>query len=328
MKTLRHRIASPRLTLAGFVLLGLAVWATSSRPDVSSSWIALPAALLAMNLLASMTLHRSLRRGGLGLFHACLLVGMLAAAWGRLQHFEGRVELTQGATFDAQAVEALSRGPWNDGGVARLQFEQGPWQVHYVPGLRRAHTVSEVHVAGTAAAQRVGDTEPLVIDGYRFYTTHNKGFAPLLRWQGVDREAVTGAVHLPSYPLFDTKQEQQWRTPDGVLVKLWLRLDAPPSGRDGWVLEPAALDATLVVELQGRRIELRPGQQAFSPLGTLRYERLLGWMGYRIHHDPALAPLFWLALLGVAGLAWHLVTSGTMRRRLRMVFVPLAGRTQ
>jgi hypothetical protein len=61
-----------------------------------------------------------------------------------------------------------------------------------------------------------------------------------------------------------------------------------------------------VVELQGQRFELRPGDEARIGAGTLRYERLLGWMGYRIHHDPMLVPLFWLALLGIAGLAWHL----------------------
>jgi hypothetical protein len=271
-----------------------------------------------------MTLHRKLRRGGLGLFHACLLLGMVAVAWGRLQHYEGRVELTQGAAFEATVVETMSRGPWNDGALARLQFEQGPWQVHYAPGMRRAQTVSELLVAGRSTPQRVGDTEPLVVDGYRFYTTHNKGFAPLLRWQGVGREAVTGAVHLPSYPLFDHKQEQEWRTPEGVLVKLWLRLDTPPAEQSAWVFDPTAVAATLVVELQGRRVELRPGQEAFSPLGTLRYERLLGWMGYRIHHDPVLVPLFWLALLAIVGLARHLLSTAPLRQGLRGLFSPVS----
>ena len=38
----------------------------------------------------------------------------------------------------------------------------------------------------------------------------------------------------------------------------------------------------------------------------MRYERLTGWMGYRIFYDPTLLPLFVVALLGVLGLAWHL----------------------
>jgi cytochrome c biogenesis protein len=309
MKTMRTVLASPRLTLAGFALLALMVWATSADARVSSSWIALPSAVLAANLGATMVVHRALRRGGLGLFHAALLVGMLVVALGRMLHFEGRVEVTQGGELAAEAIEPLSIGPWNNHAWRGVRFEQGPIRVHYAAGVRRAQTVSEVLVptdGAAPAAQQVGDTTPLVIDGYRFYTTHNKGYAPLLSWQAPERDTTAGAVHLPSYPLFDWKQEQHWRTPDGVDVKLWLRPDAPLNEREAWVFEPAAQAATLVVELQGQRFELRPGDEARVAAGRLRYERLLGWMGYRIHHDPMLLPLFWLALLGIAGLAWHL----------------------
>jgi cytochrome c biogenesis protein len=299
---------SPRLTLAGFALLALVVWATANDTRVASAWLAVPALLLALNLLAAMVTHPALRRGGLGLFHACLLACMVAAACGRLVHFEGRVEVAQGTLLEARAIEPQSIGPLNDGAWRALRFEQGAWQVHYAPGVRRAHTVSEVRLPGEAAARRFGDTEPLVVDGYRFYTTHNKGFAPMLRWQSTGREAIAGAVHLPSYPLFDWKQEQRWRTPEGVEVKLWLRPDAVLDEREKapWVLEPTTMAATLVVELDGRRFELRPGDEARTPVGVLRFERLLGWMGYRVYRDPMLEPLFWLALLGIAGLAWHL----------------------
>ena len=305
MNVLRRHLASPRLTLLGFALLAVTVWSTANDARVSSSWIALPAALLAANLLAAMCRHPVLRRGGLGVFHAALLVGMLFVAWGRLQHFEARVELVQGAELAPEAIEPTSIGPLNDGAWRQLRFEQGPLQIHYAAGVRRGTTSSQVQVEGRA--QQVGDTEPLVLQGYRFYTTHNKGFAPLLSWQGAGRaEPVVGALHLPSYPLFDWKQEQRWRSPEGIDVKLWLRPDARLDERRGFVLAPDDTPATLVVELHGQRFELRPGESARTEAGTLRFERLLGWMGYRVHFDPMLQPLFILALIGIAGLAWHL----------------------
>lgn len=302
--TLRS-LASPRLTLTGFALLALAVWATANDTRVSSAWLALPALWLALNLLAAMVTHRALRRGGLGLFHAALLAAMVVAVWGRLHHFEGRVELVQGAELTAAAIEPTSIGPLNDAAWRRLQFEQGPWRVHYAPGVRRAQTLSQVRSGGQALS--VGDTEPLVLQGHRFYTTHNKGFAPLLHWQAAaGGDAIVGAIHLPSYPLFDWKQEQRWRTPDGTELRLWLRPDAKPDERRAYVLAPDSMAATLVVELQGQRVELRAGESVSVAAGTLRFERLLGWMGYRVHFDPALQPLLAIALLGVAGLAWHL----------------------
>ena len=41
----------------------------------------------------------------------------------------------------------------------------------------------------------VGDDTPLVLDGYRLYTTSNKGFAPLLTWQQNGAPAVHGVLH-------------------------------------------------------------------------------------------------------------------------------------
>lgn len=318
LRALGLRAASPRLTLAGFALLASVVWATANDTRVHSSWIALPSLLLAVNLLAAMGCHAALRRGGLGLFHAALLLAMGMAAWGRLQHFEGRVELVQGAELAAASIEATSIGPLNDGAWRRLRFEQGDWQVHYAPGVRRAQTVSQVITDGRA--QPVGDTEPLVIDGYRFYTTHNKGFAPLLAWQGTGGGApLVGALHFPSYPLFDWKQEQHWRTPDGVELKFWLRPDATLDPQSAFVLGSDTTVATLVVEVQGRRVELRPGDSIALDNGSLRFARLLGWMGYRVHFDPALRSLFVLALIGIAGLAWHLWGRAMSSRRRAIV---------
>lgn len=300
-------LASLRLTTAGFVALGALVLVGQFDARLPGWMPALPMAVLAANLSAALLTHPRLRRGGLGLFHLALLGCLLLLAWGRLTHFEGRVELTQGATFDPAAVEVLSVGPWHGERWRRLQFGQGRIEVRYAPGLKRARTISEVSQATSSGEVTgpVGDDHPLKLDGFRFYTTHNKGFAPLLTWQPAAGPALTGAVHLPAYPLFEAQQQQRWQPPGGPELRLWLRLPPLADEQRAWQLQPDQVAAMLVVELQGRRFELHPGDEASGPAGRLRYERLLGWMGYRIHHDPTLAALWWLACLGVLGLARH-----------------------
>jgi cytochrome c biogenesis protein len=311
------RLASLRLTTAGFVLLAVVALAAQADTRVPAWALVLPQALLASNLAASLATQPRIRRGGLGLFHVALLGCLLLLAWGRLTHYEGRVEVTQGSAFDAAAAEPLSLGPWHGDRLRRVRFEQGPVEVRYAPGLKRARTLSRVVVPdppdqpSDPAAPRtetVGDDHPLRLAGFRFYTTHNKGFAPLLSWTPPGGVTSTGAVHLPSYPLFDGQQQQRWTPPGGSEVRLWLRLPKTVDERAAWQLQPEQVSAVLVAEVAGQRFELRPGDTASGTFGALRYERLLGWMGYRIHFDPTLSVLWWLACLGLAGLAWHVCT--------------------
>ena len=154
---------------------------------------------------------------------------------------------------------------------------------------------------------------PLVLDGYRFHTTHNKGYAALIAFTPPGSAAERGALHMPSYPLFDWKQEQSCRAPNGAAFRFWLRPDAPAAADAPWRFEPSHRQATLVVEVNGRRSELRAGDAIDGAFGRLRYERVVGWMGYRISHDVTLLPLFWCAAIGMAGLAWHLLATRTRR---------------
>jgi hypothetical protein len=103
------------------------------------------------------------------------------------------------------------------------------------------------------------------------------------------------------------------------VLHFWLRPDAAANGTAAWRFDPSREAGTLVVEVDGRRAELRAGESIDGAFGRLRFEGLAGWMGYRISHDATLVPLFWCALLGVAGLAWHLVSSRSRRRRLSEV---------
>ena len=248
------------------------------------------------------------------MFHGALAVSLALVALGRLLHFDGRVEVTQGGLLDRSAIEVTSSGPWHGTSWHTLRFEQGAIGVDYAPALKRAQTVSEVTLPD-GRRERVGDTVPLVLDGYRFYTTHNKGFAPLIAFRAPNQPEQRGALHMPSYPLFDWKQEQSWRSPQGTVLRFWLRLDATVNAATAWHFDPSRAAATLVVEVEGRRVELRVGESIDGAFGRLRFEGLAGWMGYRVSHDATLVPLFWCALLGVAGLAWHLASSAGRRRR-------------
>jgi cytochrome c biogenesis protein len=303
----RH-LASPRWTLAGFTALGVLVAATQIDARANTEWLVMPLALLAANLAAAMTMHRTLRCGGLGVFHAALLLALALAALGRLLHFDGRVEVTEGGRLDGSSIEVTSTGAWHGDAWRSLQFEQGPIAVDYAPGLKRARTVSEV-VRADGSRAAVGDTVPLVLRGYHFYTTHNKGFAPLIAFNAPGAAPQRGALHMPSYPLFDWKQQQTWHSPAGAEFRFWLRPEAPADERARWRFDPAQERATLVVEVGTQHAELREGESMQGDFGVLRYERVVGWMGYRVSHDATLVPLFGCALLGIAGLGWHLLRS-------------------
>lgn len=306
MKYIVDRLGSSRLTLAGFALLAAGTLASYNWPSAPDGLIAAPLALLALNLAAAMALRPALRRGGLGLFHAALLALLLLAGAGRMLHFDARVEVAEDALLDPAQIEVTGQGAWHGTAWQRLQFRQGGYRVDYAPAMKRGHTRSQVWLADEAAARVVGDDTPLVLDGYRFYTTHNKGFAPLLTWTPERGEAVQGTLHMPSYPLFDWKQENQWTAPDGRTLRFWLRIERPLPEQSAWTLDPHDMPALLVVEVDGQRHELKPGESVSLGGATLRYDRLTGWMGYRIFYDPTLLPLLGVALLGMLGLGWHL----------------------
>jgi cytochrome c biogenesis protein len=307
MTPLLQRLASLRLTLAGFGLLAAGTLAPLEDPRWSLWAVLLPLAGLGVNLAAAIVLRPALRRGGLGVFHLALLAFLLLAGWGRLTHFDARVEVPEEGLYDPGELVVTGQGPWHGEDWKRLQFRQGSWEVDYAPGVKRRHTRSTLWLPGETEPRRVGDDTPLVLQGYRFYTTPNKGFAPLLSWQPAGgAEPVQGVLHMPSYPLFDWKQENGWTAPDGTALRFHLRIERPLDEGKAWTLSPRDVPAVLVVEAAGLRRELRPGDTVALPHGTLRYERLMGWMGYRVFYDPTLIPLLLVALVGVAGLAWHL----------------------
>ncbi len=310
MITVLSRLASIRLTLVGMVALAIGAGLSYDNPAETSVWVlAAPLALLSLNLFAAiLTNPRINRRPGLFVFHVGLLLICVFAAIGRLTLFEGRVEMSQGAVFDVQSVADVKQGPWHNGRLDEVVFVQGPWTVSYQPGLKRGPTRSHVSVPDGRGGWRekvVGDDKPLIIDGYRFYTTFNKGFAVIVSWIPIDGEAMTGTIHMPSYPLFDYKQDNRWTTPGGNELKLWLRVETGLNRDKAWVLDGSKATGVLVVNSGNERVELGEGESMELPGGRLRFEQLSTWMGYKIFYDPTLRWLFISAIVAVFGLAYH-----------------------
>ena len=229
----------------------------------------------------------------------------------------GRIELTEGGAFAPEDLTDVHQGIWHTGALDRVQFVQGNYTVDYAAGMARGPTHSEILIPdGQGGWERrvVGDDRPLVLEGYRFYTTFNKGFAPILTWIPDRGEAVTGSVHMPAYPLFDNRQANRWTPPGVNEVRFWLELKTGLDPQRDWRLDPARATGTLVVRAPGvdpgvdraeQRVELQPGETLRLDGGTLRYERLSSWMGYKLFYDPTLHWLFIAAMITVIGLAAH-----------------------
>lgn len=300
--TLSAHFGSLRGTLA---LLGLLAAVVLLRP----AWWPLAGVigLLALNLLAALVVHPAFRRQlPLLVAHLALLALVLLVAAGRLLALDGRFELTQGETFDGTLLDR-DAGPLHVDRLRGLAFSHDGFEIDYAPGRKRGATRNPVRWRddGQPRSAVIGDHRPLVLQGHRFYTSPNKGYAPLLQWRPDQGEAVRGAVHLPSFPAHELRQSREWTLPDGRAVWVLLHTDEKlidPSVPSRFTLPR---DHRLVVRVGEQRAELAPGGQLALPGGTLVYEGLRTWMGYRVFYDPTLPWLLAAALLSALALALH-----------------------
>ncbi|HET9821907.1 MAG TPA: cytochrome c biogenesis protein ResB [Burkholderiaceae bacterium] len=276
------------------------------RPEAAS--LALVIGVLGVNLLAALVVHPLLRRRlPLLVFHLSLLVLVLLVAAGRLARLDGRFELLQGEVFDGQLLDQAAGALYRPR-LHGLAFRNDGFEIDYAAGRRRGATrnaVSWVDGAGVARRTVIGDHRPLVIEGHRFYTSPNKGFAPVLRWLPTGGAPLRGAVHLPSYPVHELQQSRVWTLPDGRDVWLQLQMDETPVAAETAARFRLPDEHVLVLRLGDARVELQPGQAWPVDGGTLVYEGLRTWMGYRVSHDPTLPWLLVASLLAALSLAWH-----------------------
>ncbi|MBI5910821.1 MAG: cytochrome c biogenesis protein ResB [Betaproteobacteria bacterium] len=304
------RLASLKLTLAVLVLLGVGVLANDPAAGGTAWLVAVPLFLGALNLSAAVLTNPVFRRQtALLTFHLALLALVLLAAAGRLTYLKGQLELAEGEVFHGQLTQSES-GPWHRSQLERAQFVNEGFTIRYEKGMRRAetrNTVSWLDDSGGVQRAVIGDQEPLVRQGYRFYTSFNKGFAPVFVWHPADGSAARrGTINLPSYPIHEYRQALEWTVP-GTRTPLWTMLQF-----DEVLLDPEQVSQfrlpekhTLVVRIGEARHELAPGASLTLPQGVLVYERLSTWMGYTVFYDWTLPWLFAACVLAVASLGWH-----------------------
>lgn len=305
------RLASLRLTAALLAVFGLGILVASLGGLRFSPIVAACLGALALNLLAMIATNPRFRQQGpLLLFHLALLAIIGLVALGRMIYLKGQAELVEGLEFDGQLV-AIDAGPWHPWRLDRARFVNQGFSVAYAPGLKRLETRNQVAWTdpdGQPQAAVIGDDKPLVLEGYRFYTTWNKGFSLLFEWQPAGGEAALGTVNLPSFPANALKQAQQWSLP-GLTEPLWsmLQFDGEliPDDREGQFRLPD--DFRVVVRYGERRWELAPGdgQVIALPGGRLRYVELRSWMGYMVTWDATIPWLLAASAVAVLALGWH-----------------------
>ena len=308
-----HLLASNALTLIGMALLAVSVWRL--QEDAAALWPMLSAfCLLGMNLLAALMTYPRLRQDrGLLLLHLSLLALLILAGTGRLARYEAQVELVDGQSLAAALPVETLRGPWHRGSLDDVDFTQGYFTVDYAPGLRRSDTRSQVSLNGEI--NWVGDEDALVLDGYRFYTTHNKGFAVLLTWQPEHGRSQSGAVHMPGYPFFAGHQKNRFSPSGGDWLDLTLQLTEPVQSNLAWRLDSRKANGTLLIEHDGKRQVLAMGETLTLPDGKLRFDAVRGWMGYKVFYDPTLPWLMFSVVMALTGLLWHLLHSHLGKRQ-------------
>lgn len=303
---------------AALVTMGLVAGVLVARVVTEVLWgtaLAVALGAMAVSLVAALGVHPALRRRvPLLVAHLAMVALVVLAAFGRMASLDGRFELTQGLAYDGALIDGR-RGPWYRDRLGALAFTHEHFDIEYAPGRRRGITRNRVtwhETDGRARQAVIGDHRPLVIDGHRIYTSSNKGFAPMLRWQPSAGPAVVGAVHLPSFPMHELRQSIAWTLPDGR--EAWVMLAI-----DDTLIDPARADRfrmpqrhRLVVRVDDHRAELAPGESLALDGGALVYEGLRTWMGYRVTHDPTLPWLLASALVAALALAWH-YTSAFLR---------------
>lgn len=303
--------ASSRLTIAGLIfLLGasfvIVVADGSEVQSVPSYALAAPLGLLALNLLAAIVWNPNFRRQlPLLLFHLALLAIVVLAAIGRLTYLRATAEVVVGGEFPS--LERIDAGPLHRGRRDQIAFENLGFKIEYKPGPSRDRTINRVRwrdESGLPRETEIGDHIPLLLHGYRFYTTPNKGFAALFRWEPRGGLPETGSVNFPSYPMYASQQTTKWRV--GVdETKLALRIDEK-------LLDPEVNSEFLIprhhaviMDFGWKVATLAPGESLLIPAGRLTYLGLTAWMGYSVFYDWTIPWLLVSCALAVLAMSWH-----------------------
>lgn len=303
-------IASPKLSAAFFLMAAVgALWASTPGRSATLAMV-IPFSLLTINLLAAIATNRRFRTDlPLLVFHLALLAMIITFVMARLTYFEGQATVTAGAGFEGEMLSeesgALHARRLDEVSFTNLGFtENFPARGHYHATYNR---VSWQAADGDTHTADIGDDVPLILHGYRIYTSRHRGFSPVFRWQKADGTDEWGTVQLRDNNGGDFASANDWVLPDGEKAWLMMDFDAAESTGGAHSRINFGIDAQhhqLILRIGDERHTLTPGQTLPRPGGMLTYVRPGSWMGYRIVADPTKPWLIGSVALTVMSLVW------------------------
>lgn len=310
-----HALAAPRWTVLFFLLTAAAALAVAYEAIPATALLATPFALLILNLAAAIFVQPRFRADlPLLLFHLALVALVALFVLARLVYLDARTTLTSGTAFDGQ-LQREERGPLHRWRPQDLRFaNDGFTEDFYAQGRGKHHaTYNRVHWqddAGQWHVAQIGDDHPLILNGYKIYTTRHRGFSPVFRWQSKAGAEEYGTAQLSAQQDGAFASSAAWRLPSGAQAWAMLDIKKPDERRSGTRTDLGAkeLEHNLVLRIEQRsgqqRHVLKEGQSVELDEGTLTYVRLDSWMGYMISYDPTLPWIMGTILLGVGSLVW------------------------
>lgn len=304
-------LASNQLTLVFIFTLFISVSLYQYlEPSVRLASILIPTLLLILNFIAAMFRKKLFaRKPGLLVFHMALVVVVIELIVAQLTYLKGTVEVGTMQEFGG-VLENVQAGPLHDYQLDTENFTNLGFTINYREGIQRDNTINRIQVGPNGQngpIVEIGDHIPLVLGHYRLYTSHNKGYAPIFNWIPADgTPPQLGSVHLPAYPIHEYQQAREWMLP-GTQQKIWTMLvleeDVIPENRAFSFQLPDKHH--VVIRIDDKRYELRTGEELKLENGTLRYQKLSSWMGYKVDYDWTRPWLLATCVIAMLGLSLH-----------------------
>lgn len=302
------RLASPKLSVVFFASMAAGSLAVTELAWPATWAVLPPLFLLGLNLCAAVVTQPRFRSDfPLLVFHLALLALVLLFALARLTYFEARTNLIANTAFDGD-LRGIEQGPLHGGGISSLRFANegvSEDRVGYGKYVATDNRVRWWDARGVERVSEIGDDRPLVLEGYRIYTTRNRGFAPVFAWQPTGGPVEYGGVQLRDMGQGGFTPDAGWQLPKGPDIWAMIEPLATP-GQNASGADPGAdqRDRRLVVRIGETRYPLRAGESIELAAGRLTYVELRSWMGYRISYDP-IAPWLLATLgVGIGSLIW------------------------
>jgi hypothetical protein len=301
-------LASPRLTVAFFLLMAAAALGAAQYPQYITAIVLTPLLLLLINLSAAILSNARFRADlPLLLFHLALLAFLALLLVARLNYFDGGVKLSTGTLFEGNYL-SVERGILHGDGAERLRFANDGMIEQAPPGGGDPITFNQVRwwdSSGRPYLAEIGNDRPLVLNGYRIFSTNFRGFAPIFRWRTKTGEESIGTVHLPETSAGDFPSGDKVTLPGGGQAWVQMRSAENSEAQQQRIdLGAATLKHHLVLRIKDKRYEVQPNASIELTEGQLTYLQLGTWIGYRVTYDPTPPWLAASVFLGVVSLLW------------------------